>query len=90
MDLCLRYGPVLSKAEGPDTLAMELKVWRQGRGDPLNEGLEQLDRYLSGLELDTGWLVIFDRREGQPPISERTTTEATITPGGRSVTVIRA
>jgi type II secretory pathway predicted ATPase ExeA len=90
MDICLRYGPVLSKAEGPDTLAMELKVWRDGEGDPLSAGLEQLDRYLSGLGLESGWLVIFDRREGQPPISERTTTTAATTPAGRAVTVIRA
>ncbi len=82
MDVCLRYGP--------DTLAMELKVWRDGEGDPLSEGLEQLDRYLSGLGLESGWLVIFDRREGQPPISERTTTETATTPGRRAVTVIRA
>ncbi len=50
----------------------------------------ELDRYLSGLGLETGWLIIFDRREGQPPISERTTTQAATTPGGRAVTVIRA
>jgi hypothetical protein len=82
MDLYLRYGP--------DILAMELKVWRDGEQDPLHEGLEQLDGYLSGLELDSGWLVIFDRRSAQPPISERTATEQATTPGGRSVTVIRA
>lgn len=82
MDLCLRYGP--------DTLAMELKVWRDGERDPLAEGLAQLDHYLSGLGLDTGWLVIFDRCSGQPPISERTTAAAATTPAGRVVTVIRA
>jgi hypothetical protein len=27
-----------------------------------DEGLAQLDGYLSGLGLETGWLVIFDRR----------------------------
>jgi hypothetical protein len=81
MDICLRYGP--------DTLAMELKVWRDGERDPLNEGLEQLDGYLSGLGLETGWLVIFDRRSGLPSISERTTTERATTPGKRAVTVIR-
>jgi hypothetical protein len=57
MDLCLRYG-----GPQPVTLAMELKVWRDGEKDPLGRGLEQLDSYLSGLGLDTGWLVIFDRR----------------------------
>ena len=81
MDLCLRYGA--------ETLAMELKVWRDGRSDPLAEGLEQLDHYLSGLGLDTGWLVIFDRRSGQPPTGERTATEAATTPTGRIITVIR-
>jgi hypothetical protein len=64
MDLCLRYGAV--------TLGIELKVWRDGEPDPLAEGLEQLDGYLAGLGLDGGWLVIFDRRSGQPPIRERT------------------
>jgi hypothetical protein len=51
---------------------MELKVWRDGDTDPLAQGLKQLDDYLSGLELSTGWLVIFDQRSGQPPISQRT------------------
>ncbi len=81
MDLCLRYGDV--------TLGMELKVWREGRPDPLQAGLVQLDRYLSGLGLDTGWLIIFDQRRGLPPIADRTTTEKAITPGDRVVIVIR-
>ncbi len=81
MDLCLRYGGV--------TLGMELKVWREGRPDPLKTGVEQLDRYLAGLGLDTGWLIIFDRREGLPPIAERTTTESVVSPNGRKITVIR-
>lgn len=82
MDLCLR--------RGPDTLALELKVWRDGEKDPLEEGLAQLDRYLAGLGLDSGWLVIFDRRSGQPPLSERTAATSTQTPAGRRVTVVRA
>ena len=82
MDVCLRYGDV--------TLAMELKVWRQGRPDPLQAGLGQLDRYLAGLGLDTGWLIIFDQRPGLPAIGDRTTTETAITPDQRTVTVIRA
>jgi hypothetical protein len=81
MDICLRYGKL--------TLAMELKVWRDGRSDPLKEGLPQLDKYLSGLSLDTGWLVIFDRRSGLPPISDRTTMENVISPAGREIIVIR-
>ncbi len=82
MDLYLRYGAV--------RLGIELKVWRDGRPDPLKRGLEQLDEYLSGLGLDAGWLVIFDQRSGQPPISERTTTEIAVSPASRRITVIRA
>ncbi len=81
MDLCLRYGKV--------TLGMELKVWRDRKPDPLNQGLKQLDKYLSGLNLDTGWLVIFDRREQLTMLSDRTTTEIAISPAGRNITVIR-
>ncbi|MEL7315804.1 MAG: AAA-like domain-containing protein [Cyanobacteria bacterium J06559_3] len=81
MDLCLRYGEV--------TLGMELKVWRAGRPDPLKAGLEQIERYLAGLSLKTGWLVIFDQRPGLPPIGERTTTELAKTATGRAITVIR-
>lgn len=69
---------------------MELKVWRDGERNPLAEGLAQLDSYLSGLGLETGWLVIFDQRSGQPPIDERTSSQPAQTPAGRSVTVIWA
>jgi hypothetical protein len=81
MDICLRYGT--------QTMAMELKVWADKRPDPLKEGLPQIDKYLSGLSLDTGWLVIFDRRSGLPPLSDRTTTENVISPAGREIIVIR-
>ena len=82
MDLCLRYGAL--------TLGIELKVWRDGEPDPLSEGLGQLDGYLAGLSQDRGWLVIFDRRTGQPPIRERTTSQAMSSPQGRRITVVRA
>ncbi|WP_295539912.1 ATP-binding protein [uncultured Thiohalocapsa sp.] len=82
MDLCLRYGSV--------TLGIELKVWRDGRPDPITEGLTQLDGYLNGLGLDTGWLVIFDRRAGQPPIEARSRVEEASSPAGRPIRVIRA
>jgi len=82
MDLCLRYGAV--------TLGLELKVWRDGCPDPLAEGLEQLDGYLAGLGLDRGWLVLFDRRTGQPPIAERTARQTVASPQGRRIEVIRA
>ncbi len=81
IDLYLRYGDV--------QMAIEIKVWRDGKPDPLQPGLVQLDTYLNGLSLETGWLVIFDQRRGQPDISERTATEAGVTPAGRAVTVVR-
>ena len=68
---------------------MELKVWKEGKKAPLTEGLKQLDKYLSGLGLDTGWLVIFDRRPDLPPLSDRTTIELAVSPAGRTITVIR-
>ncbi|MGD1949117.1 MAG: ATP-binding protein [Leptolyngbyaceae cyanobacterium] len=80
MDLCLRYEAV--------TLAIELIVWRQGQASPLKRGLEQLNQYLSGLGLDSGWLVIFDQREDQPSMAERTRIEHAKTQANRSVTVI--
>ena len=46
MDLCLRYGAL--------TLGLELKVWRQGRSDPLNSGLEQLESVFGGVGVGVG------------------------------------
>jgi hypothetical protein len=82
MDLCLRFGAV--------TLAMELKVWRDGAPDPLAEGLSQLDGYLAGLGLDAGWPIVFDRRANQPPIAERTASADQRSPSGRCITLVRA
>lgn len=82
MDICVRYKDLV--------LGIELKVWRDGEPDPLAEGLDQIDGYLAGLSRETGWLIIFDRRSGLPRISERTTTEVSITPAGRQIRVIRA
>ncbi|TCT18875.1 hypothetical protein [Thiobaca trueperi] len=65
-------------------------IWRDGASDPLTEGLTQLDAYLAGLGLDSGWLVIFDRRSNQPPSAERTTSSEQISPQGRLIQVIRA
>jgi hypothetical protein len=81
MDLCLRFGEM--------TLGIELKVWRPGSPDPLTEGLIQLDGYLTGLGLDSGWLVIFDRRPEQPPIAARTGSTEALSPGGRRIQVVR-
>ena len=81
MDLCLKYGG--------ETLGIELKVWRDGRRDPLERGIEQIDRYLARLGESFGWLVIFDWRSGLAPIEDRTTTETVETQEGRSIVVIR-
>jgi len=61
-------------------LGMELKVWRDGDRDPLQ----------AGLGLDTGWLILFDRRTGQPPLAERTTRHEQLSPQGRRIQVVRA
>ena len=82
MDLCVRYGG--------ETLAIEIKVWRPGQADPLQQGLTQLDGYLAGLGLESGWLVIFDRRPIAPPLAERLGASVETTTGGREATVIRA
>ncbi|MFO7563439.1 MAG: hypothetical protein R6X02_12410 [Enhygromyxa sp.] len=82
MDLCLRYAG--------ETLAIEITVWRPGAVDPLAQGLMQLDGYLAGLGLSSGWLVIFDRRPNAPPLAERVSTSEALTDAGRRVVVIRA
>jgi hypothetical protein len=82
LDLCVTYGR--------DRLALELKVWREGEPDPIEEGLVQLEGYLAGLGLPTGWLVIFDRRPGLTRIAQRTSIEAARTEEGREVVVVRA
>ena len=82
MDLLLTYGE--------QKLALELKVWRPKAKDPKRQGLEQLDRYLEGLGLTNGWLIIFDRRKDVPQGETRTRSELATTPTGRRVTVIRA
>jgi type II secretory pathway predicted ATPase ExeA len=82
MDLCLRYGAV--------TLGIELKVWRDKKGDPKTAGLEQLDRYLARLGLAQGWLVIFDRRSNAAEIADRLTVTSELSPQGRQVALVRA
>jgi hypothetical protein len=70
--------------------ALELKVWRDGRSDPLAEGLEQLDGYLAGLSLDHGVLVLFDRRTGIQTVEARTRFDEAVTESGRPVILLRA
>ncbi len=82
MDLRLKYGNVI--------LGIELKAWRDKRGDPMESGIEQLDSYLARLGVNFGWLIIFDLRTKALPIEERLTTSVTTTTNGRSVTIVRA
>jgi hypothetical protein len=69
--------------------AIELKVWRTGRKDPLAEGLVQLDGYLERLGLSDGVLMIFDRRVPAPPLEERVREELAVTATGKRVRVWR-
>ncbi|MFI6522900.1 hypothetical protein ACIBF1_45610 [Spirillospora sp. NPDC050679] len=70
--------------------AFELKVRTDESGDPVPAGLEQLDGYLDRLGLDTGTLVVFDRRRAAPPAAERTRLAEGKTPKGRAVTLLHA
>lgn len=82
LDMLLRYGA--------ERVAIELKVWHDREADPCAEGVAQLDRYLAGLGLDRGWLVIFDRRSHAGRVASRTRVEEVVSPEGRGVTVVRA
>ncbi len=91
IDLLVRWPWTDARGERSEQLeALELKVWSTSRPDPLDEGLRQLDGYLDRLALDTGVLVIFDRRADAAPIHERTRFARATTPAGRDVTLFRA
>jgi hypothetical protein len=91
IDLLVRW-PYEDQAGGRQwqRAAIELKVWATGRPDPLEKGLGQLDGYLDRMGLDTGVLVVFDRRAEAAGIAERTVFEEVESPGGRVVTLLRA
>lgn len=67
IDLCVRW----PHPGGIERWALELKVWRDSRPDPLAEGLEQLSAYLDRLGLDEGTLILFDGRSQAPTLPER-------------------
>lgn len=67
LDLCLRW----PWRGGLQREAIEIKVWRHGRPDPVDQGKEQLAAYLDRLGLETGVLVVFDRRREASPFGER-------------------
>jgi hypothetical protein len=91
IDILIRWP--LPQSKNPSQwqqLAIELKAWAEGECDPLNEGLEQLERYLDGLSLTEGTLVIFDRRPDAKKSAERTTLTTTKTSKGYRVNLLRA
>jgi hypothetical protein len=70
--------------------AFELKVWTDDTTDPLPEGLAQIERYLDGLSLNHGTLVIFDRRTTALPPANRTSISFEKTAIGYEIRVLRA
>lgn len=90
IDLCVRYPHQDSHGKRAfQREALELKEWAKGKGDPLAQGLKQLEAYLDRLGLTRGVLVIFDRRPEKAPIEERTRFEEARTAKGYEVTVLR-
>jgi hypothetical protein len=67
---------------------IELKVRREGERNPLKEALAQLDEYLYRLGLDTGILIIFDRRLSVLRKRPAPETASHPTPDGRDITVL--
>jgi hypothetical protein len=84
IDLCVRW----PSPGGVERWAVELKVWRDGRPDPLAQGLRQLESYLERLGLDRGTLIVFDGRKEAPPLPERSSIEETAA-GTRKIVLVR-
>jgi hypothetical protein len=82
MDVCIR--------QGGEALAMVVKVRRDREPDPVVEGVTQVEDALDRLGIETGWLVVFDRRTGLPPVSQRLASSKETTAGGREIVVVRA
>jgi hypothetical protein len=71
IDLCVRW----PYAGGVERWAVELKVWRDGRPDPLPQGLKQLGSYLDRLGLDRGTLIVFDGKKAAEQLPGRCAME---------------
>jgi hypothetical protein len=84
------YGDDLNEGDKVQREYIELKVWLPKKGDPLDAGLRQLDRYLKTARLQAGTLVIFDCRDNALPVAERTEISYLTSPGGNAVTLLRA
>lgn len=81
MDVCIRQGGV--------AVALVVKVRRERDTDPIVEGIAQVDEAVTRHGIDAGWLVIFDRRKGLPPVSQRVRSTGAETPSGRQIVVVR-
>ena len=93
LDLLIRWHLQRDKNGVPirqERFALEVKVWRQGQGDPTTQGLKQLDSYCEKLGLSAGTLIVFDARDSAPPYVERGVLGQTTSPAGRAVRVLRA
>lgn len=69
--------------------AVEIKLRRPKQGNPLKDGLAQLDEYLSRLGLDSGTLLIFDRRPSAVHKKPNPEIGSVRTPTGRTITLFR-
>jgi hypothetical protein len=69
---------------------IEIKVRRQGQGNPLKAALTQLDGYLDQLGLDAGTLIIFDRRPSALRKRPNPAITSTSTPSRRAITLLIA
>ena len=85
IDVLVRWPLPTGRSE---RFAAELKVRRDGDGDPLESGLDQLSGYLGRLGEDAGTLVLFDQRHDAPPIEQRCSRTET-EHQGRRITVLR-
>lgn len=84
IDLCIRW----PQPGGSERWAIELKVWRDGRPDPVPQGLKQLGSYLDRLSIERGTLIVFDGRSGAEPLPERCSVEE-VTAEGKRIEVVR-
>ena len=75
---------------GDQQMAIEVKVWRSARKDPLIEGLQQMQRYLNRLNLSEGYLVIFDQRAEAAIWDDRMQVSDARTADGKAVMLLRA
>ena len=85
MDLLIRW----PTPAGEQREALEIKVWRDRRRDPLPSGLDQLAGYLKRLGLSEGTLVLFDRRSTAAEPEQRTSIES-VQHEGYAIRVVRA